>query len=248
MRRHSGSDLSCHGRLNPQASTFQRPGGLRLLRRRHRCDPRRADLAQGGKRRGDRPCAARRNEMRKAACLNCGSMVSMNSHLRLKPGAPAEVSLAAHGARWRGCRCSWRLHGKRVAGSGRHAGCGLEGGAVARPRARMSMSMPANRRRSCLQSSTRRGAAARLTLHRREWRDADLASERPSRWVLSRTMRRPRALPASARAAGASGQCDRQAEDLRLQLRRHRQPLAAGDRHLDRRRGADLCPGDPRQA
>ena len=57
------SDLARHGRQ--ARHRVQRPGGLRLLRRRHRCDPRRADVAQGGKRRGDRPCAARRNEMRK---------------------------------------------------------------------------------------------------------------------------------------------------------------------------------------
>ena len=31
-------------------------------------------------------------------------------------------------------------------------------------------------------------------------------------------------------------------------LRRHRQPLAAGDRHFDRRRRAGVCASDPRQA
>ena len=45
-----------------------------------------------------------------------------------------------------------------------------------------------------------------------------------------------------------AGQCHRQAGVLRLLLRRHRQPLAAGDRHLDRRRCAGVRPGDPRQA
>ncbi len=45
-----------------------------------------------------------------------------------------------------------------------------------------------------------------------------------------------------------AGQRHRQAEVLRLRLRRHRQPLAAGDRHFHRRRGAGVRPGDPRQA
>ena len=44
------------------------------------------------------------------------------------------------------------------------------------------------------------------------------------------------------------GQRDRQARALRLFIRRHRQPLAAGDRHFDRRRGPGIRPGDPRQA
>ena len=45
-----------------------------------------------------------------------------------------------------------------------------------------------------------------------------------------------------------AGQRDRQAGVLRFFLRRHRQSLAAGHRNFDRRRGAGLCPGDPRQA
>ena len=42
-----------------------------------------------------------------------------------------------------------------------------------------------------------------------------------------------------------AGQRDRQAGVLHLPVRRHRQPLAAGRRHLDRGRGADLRPGHP---
>ena len=53
---------------------------------------------------------------------------------------------------------------------------------------------------------------------------------------------------AAARAAGVPVNVDRQAGVLRLQLRRDRQPLAAGHRHLDRRRRAGIRPGDPRQA
>ena len=45
-----------------------------------------------------------------------------------------------------------------------------------------------------------------------------------------------------------AGQRHRQAGVLRFRLRRHRQPLAAGDRHFDRRRGAGVRAGDPRQA
>ena len=46
---------------------------------------------------------------------------------------------------------------------------------------------------------------------------------------------------------GRAGQRHRQAGVLRLLLRRDRQPLAVGDRHLDRRRGSGVRPGDPRQ-
>ena len=45
-----------------------------------------------------------------------------------------------------------------------------------------------------------------------------------------------------------AGQRDRQAGLLRFFLRRHRQSLAAGHRNFNRRRGAGLCPGNPRQA
>ena len=44
-----------------------------------------------------------------------------------------------------------------------------------------------------------------------------------------------------------AGQRHRQAGLLRFPVRRHRQPLACRDRHLDRRRGAGLRPGHPRQ-
>ena len=47
---------------------------------------------------------------------------------------------------------------------------------------------------------------------------------------------------------GRAGQCDRQAGVLRFLLRLDRQPLAAGDRHFDRRRRAGVRAGDPRQA
>ncbi len=45
-----------------------------------------------------------------------------------------------------------------------------------------------------------------------------------------------------------AGQCHRQTGILRFLLRRHRQPLAAGDRNFDGRRGAGVRAGDPRQA
>ena len=47
------------------------------------------------------------------------------------------------------------------------------------------------------------------------------------------------------RALRRAGQRDRQARLLHLPVRRHRQPLAAGRRHLDRWRGAHLRPGHP---
>ena len=52
----------------------------------------------------------------------------------------------------------------------------------------------------------------------------------------------------AARAAGVPVNVIDKPALLRLLLRRHRQPLAAGDRHLDRRRGAGVRAGDPRQA
>ena len=47
---------------------------------------------------------------------------------------------------------------------------------------------------------------------------------------------------------GRAGQRHRQASVLRFLIRLDRQPFAAGDRHLDRRRGARVRAGDPRQA
>ena len=139
-----------------------------------------------------------------------------------------------------------RARGQARAGGGRHAGRGLEGGTAARPRARMSMSMPPSRRRSCLRviEEAQRGSA---TLHRREWRNADCIGAAIAVGAFEDDAQATR-FAGAARAAGVSGQRDRQAEVLRLHLRRHRQPLAAGDRHFDRWRGAGLRPGDPRQA
>ena len=115
-----------------------------------------------------------------------------------------------------------------------------------RPRAPRSMSMRRALRRSCWRS---RRPAARCHRH-------------PSPRLACRTTFAGAAIAvgacddddeaarfaAAARAARRAGQRHRQADVLRLLLRRHRQPLAARDRHLDRRRGAGVRPGDPRQA
>jgi len=52
----------------------------------------------------------------------------------------------------------------------------------------------------------------------------------------------------AARAAGVPVNVIDKARLLQFFLRRHRQSLAARHRHLDRRRGAGLRPGGPRQA
>ena len=86
-----------------------------------------------------------------------------------------------------------------------------------------------------------------IIIHRRAW-TADDIRRRRHRYRRLRKRRRGGALCRRGRAPRRSGQRHRQAEVLRLLVRRHRQPLAAGDRHLDRRRGAGVRPGHPRQA
>ena len=84
--------------------------------------------------------------------------------------------------------------------------------------------------------------------HHRPRLDGGRSSRRRACDRRFRGRRSCRRFAAAARAAGVPVNVDRQAGVLRFLLRRHRQPLAAGDRHFDRRRGAGLRAGDPRQA
>ncbi len=72
--------------------------------------------------------------------------------------------------------------------------------------------------------------------------------QRRARGRRVRGRRRSRRICRTRARRRRAGQCDRQACVLRFLLRRHRQPLAARHRHLDRRRSAGVRAGDPRQA
>ena len=86
-----------------------------------------------------------------------------------------------------------------------------------------------------------------VVLNRRAWTHDDLAGAAIGH---RRAERRPRRI--ALRGGGARGrrsrQRHRQAGVLRFLVRLDRQPLAAGDRHLHRRRRAGVRAGDPRQA
>ena len=138
------------------------------------------------------------------------------------------------------------LEGKRAVVAGGSAGRGLEGGAAVGGGRGGRRLCARSRARNCWRSRpTRR--AARSCIHRRAWQADDLAGAAIAVGAFedddeAGALRRRRARRRCA------GQCHRQADVLRFLLRRHRQPLAAGDRHFDRRRGAGVRPGDPRQA
>ena len=90
-------------------------------------------------------------------------------------------------------------------------------------------------------------AQASITIHRRDIEAADFADAALAVGAFEDDTRGRRVCRDRARRRRA-GQCHRQARVLRFFLRRDRQPLAAGDRHLDRWRGAGVRAGDPRQA
>ncbi len=123
---------------------------------------------------------------------------------------------------------------------------GLEGGAVVgRRRARRRLCGRVSRTRWRRSPPIRR--AAPITVHARAWTRGRSGRRRGGHRRLRRRRVRRRLRRGRARRRRA-GQRHRQAGVLRFRLRRHRQPLAAGDRHLDRRRRAGVRAGDPRQA
>ena len=138
------------------------------------------------------------------------------------------------------------LEGKRAVVAGGNAGRGLEGRVALRRRRGGRRLCAPSRARSCcaLAADPPRGSIA---IHRRAWDADDFAALRIAIGACD-DRRRGRALRRRRARRRRPGQRHRQAGVLRLLVRRHRQPLAAGDRHLDRRRGAGVRPGDPRQA
>ena len=145
----------------------------------------------------------------------------------------------------RGCRRFLRFDGKRAVVAGGRSGCGVEGRTAFGGRRAGRRLCGRSRTTTCGRSRQRRRPAPSRCIARR-WTPADFAGaaiavaecadRRRSRAIRRRRARRRRA-----------GQCHRPAGLLRFCLRRHRQPLAAGHRHLDRRRRAGVRPGDPRQ-
>ena len=113
-----------------------------------------------------------------------------------------------------------------------------------RPGARRSMFMPQTPSDEMIEHRARRPS---ITIHRRAIEAADLRGAAMAIGAFEDDARGRRLRRAGAQRRRA-GQRDRQAGVLRFRLRRDRQPLAAGDRHLDRRRRAGVRPGDPRQA
>ena len=92
----------------------------------------------------------------------------------------------------------------------------------------------------------RRAVAGAVIVHERAWQPADFAG---AAIAVGDCADDDEAGAICRRGAGGrrAGQCHRPSGVLRFLLRRHRQPLAAGHRHFDRRRRAGVRPGDPRQ-
>ena len=139
------------------------------------------------------------------------------------------------------------LDGKRALVAGNGGAGGLEGGAsVGGRRRRVDVFADASLRRAARAGC---GTAARPSSSMRErgWRAGDFAGAAVAVGAFDDDAKRQTIRRRRARGRRA-GQRHRQAGVLRFLLRRDRQPFAAGDRHLHRRRGAGIRPGDPRQA
>ena len=187
------------------------------------------------------------------AGTNCGSCLpelkrivvdERIAHARLRPARRAW-------SRWRGCRCSSRSP----------ASAPWSPAAARRRPGRRSCLAAAGAEVEVYAPGAVRGAArgrGRAAASGFDAVNAIASSRAPGRPAISPAPRSRSGLSTDDGEAGAfrgggargrrAGQRDRQAGVLRFFLRRDRQPLAAGHRHLDRRRGAGVRAGDPRQA
>ena len=158
---------------------------------------------------------------------------------------PSEAAPAAHGAAGAAAGVS-RAGGPPRRGRRRHAGGGLEGGiALGRGRRGRGLCRRALRRTA----GARRRAAARHASSSTAATGThdDIAGAAIAVGACDNDDEAVR-FAAAARAAGVPVNVIDKPKFCDFSFRRHRQPLAAGDRHFDRRRGAGVRPGDPRQA
>ena len=207
---------------------------------------------------GGRSHASRRSARRLGAGTNCGSCIPEIRRLhcaqgdgrclqprgaacRCPPATPQPFVRAAW-SRWRRCRCS----------SSSTAGASSSPAAARRrrgrpsccpppaPRSRCGPQIPAPRWRRSPPSRPRGPVRAARAAHGRR----PTSTARPSSSARPRTRTRPPAssTPPQAPACPSTSSTSRL---LHLPVRRHRQPLAAGRRHLHRRRGAGVRPGHP---
>ena len=217
-----------------------RPGRLRLLRRRPQCHPRARSRAARRPASTRSAGAARRHQLR---LLPAGTEEDRR-HMRrrranrLKRAPPRMERAGAAAGVLRARRQA------RGAGRGGSAAAAWKVELLSAAGARVEVFATDAVRRDA--GGRGRSAARRDRHSRRDWTrtisPAPRSRSAPSRTMTARRFRRRRARRRRA------GQRDRQAGVLRFRLRRHRQPLAAGDRHFDRRRRAGVRAGDPRQA
>ena len=185
-------------------------------------------------RRGDRRSAARRHQLRLLPLRD-----QEHHRCRSYPGSRVRRAPPALAAR----RPAGLPRPQRQAGGGgrRHRGGRLEGRAARRRRRHVDVYAPAAILR---RDGKPRSTEHRIVHHGHGWDPACLDGAAVA-FADAETMTRQRRLRGRGACRRRACQRHRQAGFLPFPVRLHRQPLAGGGRHLDRRRRAHSRPGDP---
>ena len=194
-------------------------------------------------------CAARRRHQLRQLHSRDPPPAGRNGRPPVSPREPVTRPAAARRppapawSRWRSLPLFFRLAGAPRRRHRRQRGSGVEGRAALRGRRHGRGVGRSTLRRH---GGARRGAAGRPGRAEARLVDGPRPSlARRSSLLLPRMRTRPPASMAPRAAAGVPVNVIDNARLLHLPVRRHRQPLAAGRRHLDGRRRAGVRPGHP---